>query len=179
MKNYKFLEIDNHLVVSEDVYQYIVSHTDIMTTKNFWTDLNVDDVLNHVPLLKKVLDEYKLTASQIAVIYVEPKSTADVHIDFNPNIRILWPIKNCDRSVTTFYHVDKTKVQARRLSNGIWYNRISNTVVPEFIENFSLVKPVVFNPSVAHGIASDTDSNEPRLSLTVGFTTSVDYLLAQ
>ena len=179
MKNYKFLDIADHLKISDDVYQYVISCTDIIDTKNFWTDLNIDDVLNSVPLLKKVIDSYNLTAKQIAIIYVSPKQTADIHIDFNPNVRILWPIKNCKKSVTTFYYVDKTNVQARRLPNGIWYNRISNTVIPEFIESFSLTGPVAFNPSVAHGIVSDPDSNEPRLSLTVSFTTPIDHLLTQ
>ena len=177
MKLFKLLHVPQHQLISEKLYWYIKDRTSVLEQGEFWNDLIVDEVLLAVPELQAYVNSHSLEVAQISAIYVEPGAQGHVHIDFNTDIRILCPVKNCEGSYTRFYDIDPKQVQVRRLPNGVWYKRISQQPPYTQLDAFELIKPVLFNPGVAHGVDTNPKSTDPRISVTIRFTTSIDHLL--
>lgn len=177
MTLYKHLQVPHHKLISEKLYWYIKDCTPILEEKQFWNDLSVEDVLIAVPELKEYVDSQNLEIAQISAIYVEPNAGDNIHIDFNTDIRILWPVNNCEGSYTRFFDIDPKQVQIRRLPNGIWYKRISQKPPYTQLGELELTSPVLFNPGIAHAIFTNPTCSNPRLTVTIKFTTSIDYLL--
>jgi hypothetical protein len=177
MTLYKHLQVPQHTLISEKLYWYIKDCTQVLEEKQFWNDLSVEDVLIAVPELKEYVDSQHLEIAQISAIYVEPNTQDNIHIDFNTDIRILWPVKNCEGSYTRFFNIDPKNVQTRRLSNGVWYKRISQKPPYTQIGEVEVISPILFNPGVAHSVITNPKCNDSRLTVTIRFTTSIDHLL--
>jgi len=173
---YKFLNIDNHQEISDEIYNFVSSNTDLLgsDTKFLFSLVDVDSMLTHTPLLQKFLEEKSLKPTVIGIVVTHADSPSNLHVDYvdNPNttyIRMLWPVRNCHGSRTIFYNVPDECIQLVEQPNGEPYYSIPDDQKVEYADEFQLTSPVVFDVSVAHEVVPATDAIQHRISCSIGF----------
>ena len=167
-QTHKFLDISNHRAISDAVYDYVVNHTEILKNPVFWNWLDADGVLQHIPALAQWFENQNVKPTVMALIYVEYPAFDLTHIDEDPSLRVLWPIRNCEGSHTIFYKIDQ-KYFRKIFKDGATYYHLRFGAPRETIDFVELTQPVVFNPTVPHNIVLNRELDSPRLSLTIGF----------
>ena len=179
---YKFLDIPNYSLISNKIYDYVLTKTDIMTGDTVWNETNQQEILNEVPELKLVLDNLQLKVERhggeaIAIVKADPGIGIKIHMDYDTEPRILWPIRNCQGSYTKFFKVNPTNIiQQRRVVDGSIYNYlITDPESAKQIDSLELTAPVVFTPWIPHGVWCNPDCNEPRLTMTIKFNNNTDF----
>ena len=169
---YKFLNINNHQEISNEVYQYIVDHTQVLLLENPFVLKDIGQMLNYCPLLNDFLNIYKLIPKKLAIILVFPKNSENsMHKDLDgadPYVRILWPVRNCQGSITKLWQVPDDAGTLIN-TNGIVYTAFPWDQPREQIDEFELLSPVLFNASCAHSVHSAPESTQTRISFTIGF----------
>jgi len=176
---YKKLDIPDHQIISDKMYDFVVNKTSILRQKIFWTYVNIPQVFQHVPELKQVVDSYDVSADAMAVIYAPPGLQGAVHIDHAKDTRILWPIRNCQGSYTRFFDIDPGYIELARLENNEPYYKITQSEPHKVLDNLELTEPVVFDSSIAHGVYTDPQCSEPRLTFTIRSRQGMSHLLYQ
>jgi hypothetical protein len=169
---YKFLNIDNHQEISNEVYQYTVDHTDVLLCKNIFVDQDIGQMLHYCPLLNDFLNIYKLIPKRLAIIVCPKNSEITMHKDndgVDPYVRILWPVQNCQGSKTKIWAVPKDAGTVMLDTNGIVYTGFLAEQKRLQIDEFELSQPVLFNASCAHSVHPAPGSTETRISFTMGF----------
>jgi len=169
---YKFLNINNHQEISNEVYQYTVDHTDVLLCKNIFVDQDIGQMLNYCPLLNDFLNIYKLIPKRLAIIVCPKNSEITMHRDndgTNSYVRILWPVRNCQGSITKLWQVPDDAGTLTVDTNGIVYTAFPWDQPREQIDEFELLSPVLFNASCAHSVHSAPESTQTRISFTIGF----------
>jgi len=180
MKNYCYLDIPQHEVISNLVYNYLIINYDILKFQ-FWTDIDSKALCKEVPELKQALDRLNLTIATASII--RTIGTCSIHVDYGkpPHTvsrpRVLWPIKNCDGSSTNFFYIERQWLQERQLPNGIPYYHIEYTDPLVMIDSFELKQPAVIDPNVAHNVVCNRMHEEHRISLTIETIEDINYLL--
>jgi hypothetical protein len=186
---YKFLTVKDHHKISEQMFAYIHGHSGLLVSDvKFWTKLDINTVLHHVPSLKKLLKRNALTPIQISVIIVDPDKyeVQTIHADLlQPHVRILWPVKNCAGSRTKFYHIPNDFMQ-EITSDDVHSNSNDTYYVPtverdwRFLTEFELTSPLVFDASIAHAVncvprpyAKPAHTDWFRISFTIAFDQSL------
>lgn len=164
---YKVLIAPNHEIISRNIYNYIAIKTNILNDPQFWSSVNVQDVLENIPLLTEFLKIHNMKAKAMAVIVTPANTQGYIHIDTVPDIRVLWPIKNCKGSFTRFFNIDKKFVKLDYLENGIPYMNITHPGPFEQIDELELIQPVLINPGIGHGIYTNPEITEPRITFTI------------
>jgi len=173
---YKFIDIPNHADISDKIYNYIVSHTDIIAGKAIWNWANDKELILIVPELKTVLDTLGLEVERISIIKADPRENIRMHIDYDKEPRMLWPIRNCQGSYTKFFDVDPANIKEQRgIKNDIYYLILNPEIAPQ-IDSLELTAPVMFKPWIAHGVWSNPTFNEPRLTMTIKFKNNTDHV---
>jgi hypothetical protein len=122
-----------------------------------------------------------LVPKMITIFRVEPKENISIHTDGGGHARLLCPIKNCIGSYTKFYKVDESNIEKRVVfgrehGKGI-FGHIKKPEDAILLEVVELTKPIVFKPWTPHGISTNPNYNEPRLTLTISFDKSLKYML--
>lgn len=175
-KIFKFLDVDNHQEISDEIYNFVLNHSDLLDSdaKFLFSLMDVDNMLTHTPLLQKFLQEKSLCPTVIGIVVTHADSPSNLHVDYvdNPNttyIRILWPVRNCQGSRTIFYNVPVESLQLVEQPNGKPYYNIPDGQTLEYAEEFELTSPVVFDVSVAHEIIPAPGSTQHRISCSIGF----------
>jgi hypothetical protein len=186
---YKFLTVQGHHNISEQMFAYIHNYSGLLDSyPKFWTKLDLNSVLHHVPSLKKLLDRNSLTPIQISVIIADPDNhgVQNIHADrLQPHVRMLWPVKNCAGSRTKFYHIPNDFMQEITTAD----ERSSATdtyFVPtverdwRFLTEVELISPIVFDASIAHAVhcaprpyAVPAHKDWFRISFTIAFDQSL------
>ena len=171
---YKFLDVPDHQQISNDVYKYMVRHTNFLKTSEFWNWTDYKDLLRHVPALDAWLQSKNLNPDMIAIIqsYWNMEQEANLnslHVDVDQALRILWPIKNCHGTTTKFYDIGSQYLKLTTLEEGTEYYEITSAGPWNVIDEFELCQPVLFNPGVAHCIFLNRKMTQPRWSMTIGF----------
>ena len=177
MKCYKKLDIPNHQIISDKMYDFVVTKTSILKEKIFWTYVNVPQVFQHVPELKEFTESYKIKVDAIAVIWAPPGLEGAIHIDYAKDVRILWPIKNCAGSYTRFFDIDLNCVETAMLENKNPYYKITQPEPYKVLDNLELTQPYVFDSSIAHGVYTNPLYTEPRLTFTIRSKQSLSHLM--
>ena len=121
---YKFLDVENHQDISEEVYKYIVDHTDAMLSKNYFNDQSIHHMLSHCPLLAEFLNSRHLIPERLATIVCADNDIVSMHKDndgVDPYVRILWPVRNCQGSMTKLWQVPDGAGKLTSDTNGILY----------------------------------------------------------
>ena len=172
---WKLFEVDNHQAISEQVYEYIINHTDILNSKRgpvFYNDISPIHMVQHVPLLEKFLNDNFLIPTTAAVIVLPPGRTNTLHVDtVDPFVRILWPVKNCQGSLTKLYDVPRECIELTYFpleSSTTYYNIVGDRDWP-LLDEIELLQPVLIDVSVAHEVNLAPNATEPRISFTLGF----------
>ena len=180
MKLYKFLSVDNHKVVSDQMHEYLYNRKmKILAQRDFYVTLDTKEVFKYVPLLKEIIDPMDLTVRRITLINVPARHDIDdnIHVDYDSAVRFLWPIKNCENSETIFFNIDKNNLVLKGPDDDPFYAVIQ---LPPYdvIESFVLSAPVVMNPGVAHAIRITRPIMGTRLSFTIQFDQNIDHMLS-
>jgi hypothetical protein len=173
---YKFIDIPNHKLISDKVYDYILSDTKILADKVVWNWAFRWELLLAVPELKQALDLLNLEIDRIAIINTQPGSIGNIHIDYDTVPRMLWPIRNCVGSYTNFYNVDPTHVINHQGPKG---DKSFHTKYPELaekIDTLELIAPVIFKPWIAHEIVTNPLYTDSRISMTIRFKNNTDHV---
>lgn len=176
-KIYQFLNIDNHQEISDEIYNFVSNnHNDLLTReeKFLFSLMDVNEMLEHTPLLQKFLQEKSLWPTVIGIVVTHADWPANLHVDYvdNPNttyIRMLWPVRNCQHSRTVFYNVPDECIQLVEQPNGKPYYHIPDGQPLEYADEFELTCPVVFDVSVAHEIIPAPNTTQHRISCSIGF----------
>jgi len=178
---YKFLKVDNHQKISADIHHYLINHTDILNPKNtvFFNHISPTHVIQHVPSLKEFLDNNFLKPILTAVIVVPPGRENTLHVDqIDPYVRMLWPIKHCQGSLTKMFDIPRESLKANFLDGADHtFNPSHATSFFEIVEQrdwplideFELLQPILIDVSVAHEVHPAPDATEYRISFTMGF----------
>ena len=177
MKCYKKLDIPNHQIISDKMYDFVVNKTKILQKGIFWTYVNVFQVFDEIPDLKVITDSLDINVAAMAVIWAPPGLEGAIHIDYGKDTRILWPIKNCEGSYTRFFNVDPSYVEVARLPNNEPYYIITQPEPYEVLDNLELTQPAVFDSSIAHGVYTNPMYTEPRLTFTIRSKQSLSHLM--
>ena len=172
-KCFKFLNITNHEKLSDEVYDYLNKRTNLLSTVQplFFNELNVKDVLKNVKSVRELLTKNNLVAKRFMVIIVPPSNQLDnLHFDrLEPYVRILWPIRNCKKSVTKFFDADPALVKIEYLENNIPYYGVYDAANLRMIDKFELKSPLVFDSGIAHNVHPAPNSTKARISFSIGF----------
>ena len=175
---YKFIDIENYELISEKVYKFVVEKTPIMQENAVWNFLNKNEILQEVPdLLQVFKDLGELEAWGIFIVKCKPKIPINMHIDSDTHARLLWPIKNCEGSYNKFFEVESADIENRYGVKGDLYYHIKNTEKAKLLETVELTQPIVFKPWIPHGVWPNPNSNEPRITMTIKFSKSLEYML--
>jgi len=173
---YKFIDIPEHSLISDKVYNYVLNNTDIITSNAIWNWTNQQEVLRVVPELKISMDNLQLEVERISIIKATPRATIRIHIDYDKEPRMLWPIKNCQGSYTKFFKVDPANIiEQRGVKNDIYY-LITKPELAEQLDSLELVAPVMFKPWIAHGVWTNPDCAEHRLTMTIKFKNNTSHV---
>lgn len=176
---YQLLNIPGHDTIAEKVYKYVLSNTNIMQVDAIWNWANTRELLTLVPELKTALDLVNLQVEQISIVKANPGSNIKMHIDYDKEPRILWPIRNTRGSYTKFFKVDQQNILEQRGPRGDTYYEILNTESAEQLASLELLAPVMFKPWIAHGVWSNPRCTEPRLTMTIKLKNANDYVFSE
>ena len=170
---WKFLEVDNYQKISDDIYDYMANYTEILKSKTpvFYNNVSPIHIVQHVPSLKKFLDD-RFLPMPTAIIVVPPSVERNLHSDtVDPYVRILWPIKNCQGSLTKMFDVPRECLKLNFSQSGSTdtYYQISLEKDWPLISDIELLQPVLIDVSIAHEVHPAPDATESRISFTIGF----------
>jgi hypothetical protein len=180
-KIFQYLDIKDHELISDKLYQYVLDHTDILEKQINWNTLDVEHVLTHIPELAKSVG--KLISGRIwviAIFYVPANFAGGVHIDENElDYRVLWPVHNCKGSYTKFFDLNGNKVIEKVNGDDI------NVTYLEVEERYPLIEiaraethsPLVFHVKTPHGIYTNPEFTGPRLTATIGIDHPLENFL--
>lgn len=171
MKPYQFVNVNRVEEISSKLYNYVVEKTDILDKKWDWNTLDYKEVLNFIPELKEECNKIiPAPITMLSIVHRNPGASHGVHIDVsNYNYRLLWPVKNCQGSYTRFYNLNGNKIVTSYGKQGDEFKTISRDYPLIEIDAMELIKPVIFNTQVPHGVFTNPDCAEPRLTATIGF----------
>jgi hypothetical protein len=152
MNNYKtFVELDcdNIDKISDGIYRYLSTKTDVLHTKKYgWHFINKKELLIDVPELIKFFSNYKLVPRDAAITIITENEHLPIHIDEPPVIaKINFPVLN-------------TKGWANR-----WYDQ-NKKLVSEILD---LSGPIVFNSQIPHSVEKTTAITVPRIVASFTF----------
>ena len=172
-KCWKSLGIANHQAISDEVYNYVVNHTDILKSQEpvFFTDTDVQHALEHAPLLRDFLNQQSLIPTKFSIIVMPANKEPYLHVDTKDAfVRIIWPVRNCKGSRTKFYDISRKYLKLSRLPNeGVIYYDIIKQKNWQQVDEFELLTPLIFDASVAHAVHPAPDATGHRISFSVGF----------
>ena len=172
---WKCLEVDNYQKISDDIYDYVINYTEILKFKTsvFYNNVSPIHIVQHVPSLKKFLDDNFLpTPTVTAIIVVPPVKERNLHVDtFDPYVRILWPIKNCQGSLTRQFDVPRECLKLNFYPLGSTDTDYQIMIERDWplLSEIELLQPVLIDVSVAHEVHPAPDATEPRITFTIGF----------
>ena len=180
--HYKFLDIPNHKLISDKLYDYVANHTYVPHEEKFTNPLNVEEAYSYVPELKEALDNLGLEMTYLSIIQSIPGSYFDggVHIDVGDAIhgaRFIWPVYNCIGSETRFFEIPEEFMKFSEVPDG--YHAIIPTIPPPYkqIDQYELTAPAAIDTRVPHGVFCDQTNPNRRWSASMTFKVPPDYLL--
>jgi len=169
---WKLINLPNFAQIQNKTQNFIQSNTQLLNRKYF--DGNVyqiqysKQILEEVPELIQDFLTLNLEITACALFIAWPGLDTHIpHIDHltpGNRARINLPIFNCANTYTAFY--TNYTAEERRLSNGEYYNVITNT---DYIETtrIELTQPTLLRISEPHAILVNQTEYHPRITLTV------------
>lgn len=170
MKIFQFIDVDQQQLISDKLYDFVINHTDVQN-KWGWNNVNLVKLRQHVPELfdelGKIIDH---PVEMVAILMFLPKTVGDKHVDHEPHkYRMLWPIRNCEGSYTKFWDLNGNKLITKFGKQGERYFASHGSRPLIELASVELTKPMVFSPKILHGVYTNPNCDEPRLTATIGF----------
>ena len=172
MKVFDFLDIDNSELISKKILEYS-SNTSLSA---FWNFLNIEQLLCFVPELDQWLQQHSLVPNVMAITKLEPTGKSLLHVDYDPSVRVLWPIQNCTGSHTKFFDVDPMYWEKWYTAANVPYYAVMDSGPFKLLADVELTQPIVFNPGIAHSVDPNINLGQ-RISFTIGFKNPPDHWL--
>jgi len=172
---WRYLNIDNHQLIGDEMYNYLVNHTDSLEhrSSSYYYGSDGKNTLRHCPLLVQFLKERYLNPVGLGVIVCSNQRQFGLHIDdlngTDPFVRICWPVRNCQGSKTQFWRVPEGSGELVSTSNNIKFIQYPPNQEKELIDEFELNAPVVMDVSVPHSVEANAEIEDIRISFTVMF----------
>jgi hypothetical protein len=173
--NWRYLDVGDHQPISDEMYNYLVNHTDDLADRprSFYYETDGRRELRHCPLLAEFLKQQDLNPVSLGIIICSDARKLPLHIDFDgidPWVRILWPVRNCQGSKTQFWRVPAgSGTLFVSKSNNARFTYFPPDQEKEFIEEFELARPAVMNVSQPHNVEANPDAQGLRISFSIGF----------
>jgi hypothetical protein len=175
--NYKKLNIE-YKHVSEKILEYIKINNIELAPEVFWHFVDNNHFFNAIPELQQMFDPMNLTVKNVGILVTKGR-LGPIHVDTTSvmagdNLRINFPIINCENTLTNFYQSNHTGTTAS-LHNGdlfTWF--YPNTC--KLVDSFELNTPTVIRVNVPHQV-NVYNPNLLRVACTVFFKENIDYLL--
>jgi hypothetical protein len=148
LKSFKELECDNIDIISDGIFKYLLTRTELLSTKNYgWHFIDTKEVLSFVPSLVEFFRKHKLVPRDAAVTIITSDKHLPKHIDQPPVIaKINFPVLN-------------TEGWANR-----WYD--GKKLIAEVLD---LPRPIVFNSQIVHSVEKTTATKLPRIVASFTF----------
>lgn len=190
------LDYPNYQIITKKLNEYAELKTDIMhnpirsnakRTSLIWRiRINLDDILSDIPELLELLNHYNIEPKRAAFIQTEPNTQGEIHIDGNLLTRILFPVRNCIGSTTKFFDIPKTFWDDNGygkydpIKNEFYYSAYKGNINDfKVTDQFELDRPVIFDTSISHGIFTNPNVTEPRISFTIIPNNDISHILDQ
>jgi hypothetical protein len=147
-KPFTELSCDNMPAISNEIYRYLETQTDLLTKIEYgWHFVDCKKLLQHSQHLVEFFKNHKLAPRHAAITIVADDSHLPLHTDELPVVaKINMPVIN-------------TQGWANR-----WY--IDGVLVGEVLD---LDKPIVFNSQIAHSVEKTTATQLPRIIASFTF----------
>jgi len=154
---WKYLDLPE-TEVEELKARYLASQSTWKSDHYFFQSLNlgIKEFMGR-PIFKTVL------------IVASPNLVGKLHIDHRPHdnntLAINIPLLNCDNAVTEFWESHEASSVVEYTISGSPYLSCGNRSTCTKIDEYQLVKPVLFNTSVPHSVTNYSD--KPRIAISL------------
>ena len=154
---WKYLDLPES-EVTELKERYLASRSTWKSDRYFFQtlDLGIKEFMGR-PIFKTVL------------IVAAPKSIGKLHIDYRPHdnntLAINIPLINCDNAITEFWKSNEKSSVVEYSPSGSPYLSCGDRTTCTKIDEYRLVKPVLFNTSIPHVV--DNYSDKPRIAISL------------
>jgi len=148
VKSYIELKCENMSVISQGIYKFLQTHTNILISNQpGWHFIDCPTLLKSVPELAEYFQQLKLYPRHSAVTIVEDDDSLPLHVDEPPVIaKINMPVLN-------------TKGWSNR-----WFD--GDQIIAELV---SQDQPVVFNSQIPHSVVQFGEVETPRIVASFTF----------
>tara|TARA_R110000868_G_scaffold80697_2_gene229075 strand:+ start:6081 stop:6554 length:474 start_codon:yes stop_codon:yes gene_type:complete len=148
MKSYKKLHCDNMAEISQDIYNFLQTHTDILTICHpGWHFIDCKKLLSEVPALSNYFHSIRLYPRHSAVTVVIDNYSLPIHTDEPPVIaKINMPVINTTGWANRWWHDD--------------------TIIDELVDQD---QPIVFNSKIPHSVERIGPVTIPRIVASFTF----------
>lgn len=148
MKCYATLPVDNMHVISQGIYHYLQTHSDVLTSTDYgWHFIDCKKLLSTVPELLDFFRQLNLIPRHAAVTVITNDTHLPKHIDEPPVIaKINLPVINTQGWANRWYQGDK--------------------LIAELLD---MDQPIVFNSQIAHSVEKLTAIEMPRVVASFTF----------
>lgn len=178
MISFKYISVGNQQLISDKLYDYVIQYTNILEKELPWNTLDLNHVLEFIPELKQELEKViDAKIIRIAIIHRKPQFQGSVHVDGGKLTRVLWPVRNCTGSYTKFFDLNGNKFIEKLGSEGEKFSVVEDIYPLQEIASVELIRPIIFDSGIPHGVYTNPEYTEPRLSATVAFSKDLKYLL--
>lgn len=177
MKTHVALPWPNTDIAAKKLHDYVKTHTDILTKEHSVNVIDIGHVIQHVPDLTEFFAQHGVTPRVGFFLYSKPNETLLPHVDHGKPKRFLFPVFNCQGSVTEFYKAADDEIVLATLRNGNKFYTVNITPPYTVLDQFELTQPVVLDTGIPHGVFRDRSTNLPRISFTIATVESLDHFL--
>lgn len=172
MKNFKYINLDWE-PASFKILKLMSEKPEIFNWQA-WT--NAPRAVYEIPEMHKMFKPLNLTISYIAFYCSMNEYKHNIHTDAGSNVRINFPIKNCNETETKFFVLkENKKPQVMVLPNKETFNSYNEEDV-DYLDSYFLTQAVVIDSRVPHQVTCHT-TNFPRIACTVAFKEDISNLL--
>jgi PKD repeat protein len=151
MKSYFILNCPNQQKIADSLYGYYVRITANKKIKNFWNNLDREEIKNYFSIqnleLKKWFDQLDLRVRDMSFTIYNEEIQTNIHTDAPPVIaKINFPVLNT------------------RDTYNVWYNTAG-----EEIDRVECIKPIVLRSDIPHTVEIGSRAKFPRIQFSFCF----------
>jgi hypothetical protein len=176
-KPYVELECDALPLISNDIYKFLQTETELLTNGAIgWQFIDCKKLLKQTPELLKFFTKYKLIPQDVAITILTESEQLPLHVDELPVVaKINIPVSNTDGWVNQWYSIsDNDLKNCPMMTNQFGKSVPALKKLPA--EAFTLVaeihnldKIIVFNSSIPHVVNKTTATMFPRIVASFTF----------
>jgi hypothetical protein len=167
MKNFVYIECDNVEELSNEIYSYFAEHPNLVSgdLSQHVVNTNPHNLMEGAPKFRAYL--HSLGLSDPKVVHINRcNSTQLLHIDANPEVCMMFPVRNTIGTARTFYYELENLSETPVLSKfGVPYVQLKFDSKKE-LDSYELSKPVMMNPKAPHQVVT-TESVLPEHRIAI------------